>query len=287
MAEPPPPAAFPSLSDALAWAADRLRAAGIDSPRLEARLLAAHAAGLSSTDLIANRPQPFPAQPLAGLVARRASHVPLAYLTGVREFWSLPFHVSDATLIPRPESESVVAAALRCFPDAPGRVLDLGTGTGCLLLSVLSERPQADGIGADRIPAAAALAASNAVDLGLADRAAFLCGNWADAVAGRFALILSNPPYIPTADLSGLMPEVACHEPRSALDGGPVGLDAYARIIADLPRLLAPGGAAVLELGPAQAVAALARAAGLAVVIEPDLAGIPRVAICSLPDRAP
>jgi len=286
------PSAFPSptfdsLGRALDWAAERLRAAGIDNPRLEARLLAAHAAGLSPTDVIGRRTAPLAAQPFTDLVLRRAAHTPLAYLTGTREFWSLPFRVSGATLIPRPESESVVAAALARFPDAPSqseggrRVLDLGTGTGCLLLAVLSERPGTFGLGIDRVPAAAALAAANARDLGLGDRAAFLCGNWADAIVGRFGLVLANPPYIPTAELAALMPEVAVHEPSSALDGGPLGLDAYARILADLPRLLAPGGIAALELGPAGPVAALARGAGFAVEIRPDLAGTPRVAICS------
>ena len=289
MAEATPPSTFCSISfesvgAALDWGADQLRRAGIDNPRLEARLIAAHTAGLSPTELIARRGDPFPAEPFAGLVGRRANHVPLAHLTGVREFWSLPFHVSPATLIPRPESESVVAAALRRLPQvAPARVLDLGTGTGCLLLAVLSERPAAFGIGLDRVPAAAALAARNARDLGLSDRAAFLCGNWGDPIDGRFALVLSNPPYIPAAELDALMPEVSRYEPASALDGGTEGLDAYVRIIADLPRLLAPGGVAVLELGPALGFAGLARAAGFAIEIEPDLAGAPRVAICSLP----
>ena len=289
MVKPTPPSTFcspifESVGAALDWAAGQLRPAGIDNPRLEARLLAAHAAGLSPMELIARRGDPFPAQPFADLVSLRAHHVPLAHLTGVREFWSLPFHVTPATLIPRPESECLVEAALRRLPQAaPARILDLGTGTGCLLLAVLSERPAAHGIGVDRVPAAAELAARNASDLGLSNRAAFLCGDWADAIDGRFALVLSNPPYISTRELVGLMPEVARYEPASALDGGAVGLDAYARIFADLPRLLAPGAAAVLELGPALEVADLARAAGLAFEIEPDLAGTPRAAICSLP----
>jgi release factor glutamine methyltransferase len=158
-------------------------------------------------------------------------------------------------------------------------VLDLGTGTGCLLLAVLAERPRAFGVGVDRVPEAAALAAGNARRNGLAGRATFLAGDWATAIAGRFDLVLSNPPYIETAVIPTLMPEVARHEPAGALDGGADGLDAYRRIVAALPALLAPGGAAVLELGAGQrpAVETLAREAGLKPAgCRADLGGIAR-----------
>jgi release factor glutamine methyltransferase len=216
----------------------------------------------------------------AGLAARLDA-VPMAHILGRRGFWTLDLAVSPATLIPRPDSETLVEAALHLFPDAaaPLRVLDLGTGTGCLLLAVLAERPRAFGVGVDRVPEAAALAAGNARRNGLAGRATFLAGDWATAIADRFDLVLSNPPYIETAVIPTLMPEVARHEPAGALDGGADGLDAYRRIVAALPALLAPGGAAVLELGAGQrpAVETLAREAGLKPAgCRADLGGIAR-----------
>ena len=179
---------------------------------------------------------------LAPLVARREAHEPLALIVGHREFWSLEFAVSPATLIPRPESETLIEAAVAAFAnrEPPRLVLDLGTGTGCLLLAALSEFPAAFGIGVDRSAEAAALAARNAAALHLADRALFVCGDWADALSTRFDLVLGNPPYIPTEDLGSLMPDVARYEPRTALDGGPDGLAAYRRLIPGLPRMLDP-----------------------------------------------
>ncbi|MEO8714690.1 MAG: HemK family protein methyltransferase, partial [Acetobacteraceae bacterium] len=184
----------------------------------------------------------------------------------------------------RPESETLIEAALSVFPDRARvrRVLDLGTGTGCLLLAALSEFPAAFGIGLDLAPAAVALADRNATRLEMADRAAFLAGVWAAPVDGRFDLIICNPPYIPSAEIVSLMPEVSRHEPGSALDGGSDGFDAYRRILPDLPRLLAPGGAAVLEMGQGQAgaLAALAMGAGLTTSTLADLAGVPRALVC-------
>lgn len=267
-----------TVRDAVRTGADRLAAAGgIDNPRLEARLLLAHALRCSFEYLLREPSAAVPPEPYDALLARRAQHEPLAYIVGHREFWGLDFAVSPATLIPRPDSETLVEAALAACP-APKRVLDLGTGTGCLLLAVLHERPTSFGIGTDISPAAAALAAANARTLGLADRAAILCADWAEALRGRFDLILSNPPYIETAAIDRLMPEVAAHEPRRALDGGADGCVAYRRIIADLPRLLAPGGVAVLELGAGQAdqVAAAAATDGFSVTFRTDLAGIQR-----------
>lgn len=268
----------------LCRAGQRLRAAAFEAPRLEARLLLAHALGCLADDLLRDPRAPVaPAASaaFAALLARRLDHAPIAHLTGEREFWSLPFRVSPVTLIPRPDSETLIEAALAAFPDraAVQRVLDLGTGTGCLLLAALGEFPGATGVGVDRVPAAAALAAGNAARLGLANRAAFLAGDWAAAIDGRFGLILCNPPYIVAAALPGLMPEVARHEPATALDGGEDGLVSYRHVLADLPRLLAPGGRAVLESGEGQGAAVAAIAEGLGLVLagcRADLSGTDR-----------
>lgn len=273
-----------TVGEALRVGAERLRAAGIDNLRLEARLLLGHALGLDPPSLLAAPEATVVPEPYLALLARRAAHEPLAFILGTREFWSLPFEVSPATLIPRPESETVIEAALALFSDRATvrSVLDLGTGTGCLLLAALSEFPAAFGVGVDRAPQAAALARHNATDLGLARRAAFLAGDWAGAIGGCFDLVLCNPPYIPRADIPALMPEISRHEPASALDGGWDGLAAYRRLLPELPRLLAADGAAVLEMGQGQADAlvALAARAGLTTSTLTDLAGIPRVLVC-------
>ncbi len=257
----------------------RLAAAGIEAPAREARLLLAHALGRAPESLIGERPPP-PAG-FAALIARRAAREPLAFILGRREFWSLSFAVSPTTLIPRPESETLLESALAAFPDrrAVRRVLDLGTGTGCLLLAALTEFPSAFGVGIDLVAEAALLARANAAALGLAARAAFLAGDWAAAIDAKFDLVLVNPPYIERAALPNLMPEVARFEPRTALDGGADGLDEYRRLMPHLPRLLAENGLAALEIGAggAAAVVRLAEAAGLAVrEARPDLAGSPR-----------
>ena len=264
----------------LAETAATLAEAGVAAPVREARLLLLHALG-RVTGALLDRAERVRAPGLAALVARRAGREPMALILGRQGFWTLDLMVSRDTLIPRADSEAVVEAALAARPDA-ARVLDLGTGTGCLLLAVLSACPAAWGVGVDLSPGAAALAARNAVANGLGGRAVFLCGDWAAAVGGRFDLVLCNPPYIPSAELAGLMPEVAGYEPARALDGGADGLGAYRRIVAALPGLLAPGGVAVLELGVGQdaAVAALARAAGLAVRgVRADLGGIARALV--------
>jgi release factor glutamine methyltransferase len=280
-----------SVGAFLCQAGQVLRAAAIQNPRMEARLLLGHAMGATAEALLRDPRAPVPPEAAArfrAAIRARLAATPVAHIRGSQGFWTLDLAVSTATLIPRSDSEAVVEAALEACPDAkaPLRVLDLGTGTGCLLLAVLAERPHAFGIGVDLVPAAVVLASENARRNGLADRAAFLAGDWAAALAGRFDLVLSNPPYIESAAIAGLMPEVARHEPRSALDGGTDGLDAYRRLAAALPDLLAPGGAAVLELGAGQraAVESLAVAAGLQPVqCRQDLGGIERALVLRQP----
>ena len=250
--------------------------AHLDDPRREARLLLAHTAELTLAAMLFDPAREIDPAAYRAALDRRAAHEPLALIVGQAEFWSLPFRVSPDTLIPRPDSETVVQAALDGCP-APSRVLDLGTGTGCLLLSVLHERPGAWGVGIDRSPGAAALARGNAAALGLGGRCAFVCGSWTNPLGGLFDLVMSNPPYIRSGDLPGLAPGVRVYEPASALDGGTDGLVAYRAILATLPFVLAPGGVAVLEVGYDQAEAVVALAGGGQIV--PDLAGIGRVVV--------
>lgn len=279
-------------SDLLADAERALADAGIDQPRREARWLLAHALGLESAGLLGlGRRALVDADGFVELVRQRVARIPLAYLTGRQGFWTLDLAVSNATLIPRADSETLIEALLLARPNRGQvrRILDLGTGTGCLLLAALAEYPQAWGAGVDLSEAAARLASRNAAANALADRSAFLCGNWADAVGtpgGWFDVILSNPPYIPHDDIATLMPEVAAHEPMQALDGGPDGLVAYRLLMPILARLLAPAGLAVLEIGIGQAtdVSRLAAEAGLAPhAVRPDLGGVDRAVLLTRP----
>ncbi len=235
--------------------------------------------GCDQAALLRDRSQPAPLG-FEALLARRAGREPMALILGRQGFWTLELEVSPATLIPRADTETLIEAALAARPDraAVRRVLDLGTGTGCLLLAALAEFPGAWGLGLDLATDAAALAARNSRALNLADRASFVVADWAAPISGRFDLVLSNPPYIETDDVAGLMPEVARHEPRRALDGGADGLDAYRALLAALPALLAPGGLAVFELGAGQAepVSGLARTAGFTPAVRADLGGLPR-----------
>ncbi|MXP61732.1 peptide chain release factor N(5)-glutamine methyltransferase [Roseomonas sp. M0104] len=289
MSESPPGGACPdpagTVGAFLCRAGQHLRAAAIENPRLEARLLLAEAMGVEQGALLGSPRRPVPPEPaarFAAMLRRRLAHEPMAFILGHQGFWTLDLEVSPDTLIPRADSETVVEAALASLPVPAARVLDLGTGTGCLLLAVLSERPDAFGVGVDLSPAAAALAGRNARRNGLGGRAAFLAGDWAGALAGRFDLVLSNPPYILRESVPGLMPEVALHEPHRALDGGEDGLEAYRRIVAALPDLLTPHGCAVLELGQGQreAVSLLAGSAQLAIRgCRADLNGIERALI--------
>lgn len=262
----------------------RLEAAGVDSPVIDARLLLEAGAGVGRVDIVTDPRRPVSDEQAAAveaLVRRRVAREPIGHILGHKGFWTLDFAVNADVLTPRPETEHLVEVAMETLPKGwPARILDLGVGSGAILLSVLSERPESTGIGVDASEAALAVARANAERLGFGDRATLQQGNWTDGIEGPFDLILSNPPYIPSADIDGLEPEVAKWEPRLALDGGPDGMEPYRRIIADLPRLLAPTGAFAFEVGRGQAdaVRALAEAQGLTTSVpRTDLAGIPRV----------
>jgi release factor glutamine methyltransferase len=274
--------------------AARLREAGIERPAAEARILLSLALGLDDAALVAASGAAVSASQekrLEELVARRMAGEPIARITGEKEFWSRSFRLNAETLVPRPETETLVEAALALFPDrdTPLRALDLGTGSGILLAAILLERPNAKGVGLDRSEAALAVARDNLERLGVGARARWVHGGWDAARGERYDLILSNPPYIPSAEIATLAREVRAFDPGLALDGGTDGCDAYRAIIAELPQLLSDTGAAVLELGAGQetAVAEIARSQGLvaAGAAKPDLAGIPRALILYPPAR--
>lgn len=242
----------------------------------------AEAAGLDQAALLRDPDRRIDAAPFRMMVDRRAAREPLGYILGWQEFWSLRFACSPDTLIPRADSETLIEAALEARPGGVSRILDLGTGTGCLLLAALSEFTGAWGVGVDRNPAAASLAWRNAGALGLQRRCAMAGADWAAPLRGRFDLVLSNPPYIPSGAVSGLMPEVSRFEPMQALDGGADGLAAYRAILESLPGLLAAGGLAVLELGLGQGeqVRALAESTGFRRMnARRDLGGIERALV--------
>ena len=281
-----------TIGTALCAGTAALRQAGIDQPRHEARLLLEAASGLSPTAQLSERHAALnaaTARRFRELIARRAAQEPVSRILGRREFWSLGFAVTPDTLDPRPDTETVVEAVLAAKPDrtAPLRILDLGTGTGCIALALLHEYRHALAVAVDRSPAAIAVARGNAVALGLADRFLPLAGDWTAALRGHFDVIASNPPYVPAGDIDGLAPEVRCHDPHAALDGGGDGLDAYRALAPLAARHIAPGGVVVLEVGfgQAEAVAALLSAADLRISeIRADLAGIPR---CVVAGRQP
>ncbi|WP_298200527.1 peptide chain release factor N(5)-glutamine methyltransferase [Novosphingobium sp.] len=268
-----------TITEALREAATTLSATS-DTARLDAEVLMAHALGVTRSDLLLRHLRNPVPETFAALVERRLGHEPVAYITGRREFFSLPLRVSPAVLIPRGDSEVLVEAALAAQP-AARRVLDCGTGSGALLLAVLAQLRAARGIGVDRSARALAVAAGNAAALGLAPRSAFLQRDWTRtdwaAGLGGADLILANPPYV--ASGAALAPTVAAHEPAGALFAGADGMDDYRRLIPQLPALLAPGGVACVEIGHDQAarVCALAGAAGLTARVHRDLAGADRV----------
>lgn len=276
-----------SVRTLLDEAGRRLAAAAVDSPRLDARILLAAAMATAADRLVGKPDGVVPiaaARRFAGYLERRLAREPVSRILGRREFWSLPFRIGPATLDPRPDSEAIVAAALARLPrrDAPTRILDLGCGSGCLLLALLSELPCAQGLGVDLAPAAVAVATRNATELGLDQRARFRVADWDRGIEGRFDVVLSNPPYIARPALVTLAPEVAMHEPRLALDGGEDGLDSHRAVARAIGRRLLPNGFAVVEIGAEQAAAAtvIYTSAGLKPEgRERDLAGVVRALI--------
>jgi release factor glutamine methyltransferase len=276
-----------TIGSTLGTVAAALEKAGLDEARRRARRLVAAALGLSASDVFAGVDRMITedeGERVAALLARTVKHEPLSRILGLREFWGLEFKLSPDTLDPRPESETIVEAALARLPDRRRayRILDLGTGTGCLLLALLSELPAATGIGVDAAPGAVAAARDNAARLGFAARAEFVVGDWAEPTAEAFDLVVANPPYIATGDMAALPPEVRDFDPLRALDGGADGLAAYRAIAMKLPRLLASGGIFLTEIGQGQArnVVTLLAAQGLIVDnVVPDLAGIPRCVV--------
>ena len=271
--------------------AEKFAAAGLDSPQLDARILVGHALGLDHAALLAASERVLSAgedSAIAVLAERRLAHEPVARIVGTKEFWSLDLRIDDATLVPRPETETVVEAALAAIDRRWSRaralrIADLGTGSGAILLALLSELKNAYGIGSDINPRALATARSNAMRLGQ-NNAAFVACDLAAALHGPFDLIVANPPYIPSSDIATLAPEVRLFDPPLALDGGTDGLNFYRAIAAAAPELLAPDGAMVVEIGAGQAepVATIFAAAGLVPSPpRPDLHGVPRALIAA------
>jgi release factor glutamine methyltransferase len=270
-----------------AWneAKRRLEAAGVDSPVIDARLLLEAAAGATRADILAEPRRELTASQTAaleGYLARREAREPVSHILGAKGFWKVMLRVTPDVLTPRPDTETIVDVALAAFPeDWPFTVLDLGVGSGAILLAILAERPAAHGVGVDVSEAALEVARENAVELGASGRTTFLHASWAaDLEADRFDLVVANPPYIPTKDIATLAPEVRDHEPRLALDGGPDGLAAYRILAPQILRVLKPGGLFAVEFGVDQreAVAGLFSAAGAeALRVTQDLGGRDRV----------
>ncbi len=270
-------------------AARRLAEAGIVSAALDARLLVAEALGLSAAELVAEEWRPVgiaEREKVASVVARRVAGAPVGRILGRREFWGLDFGLGPDTLEPRPDTETLVEAALGLIDAGPGRaaplrLADLGTGSGAILVALLSELPNAVGIGVDRSEGAARMAAANARRNAVGRRAFFVCADWTEALGGSFDYILSNPPYIRTDDIATLPREVREHDPAAALDGGPDGFEPYRRIVPTLDRLLAPEGAALFEIGSDQAegLRRIAGGLGFAAAVQKDLAGHDRVVV--------
>ena len=265
------------ISRALARATEQLSYTS-DTPRLDAELLMAFALGIARDKLILDPPNLVIPAHFFEMVDRRRANEPVAYITGQRAFWTIDLEVGPGVLIPRPDSETLIAAAVEHFAGTagPAHILDLGTGPGTLLLAALDEWPRALGLGIDTSPVALSFAQRNAERLGLSGRAAFQLGDWASGLKGRFDLILCNPPYVATDAETG--PGVAEYEPAEALFAGADGLDDYRRLAPVIAPLLASGGLAAIEIGHDQAApaAALFAAAGHATTLAHDLANRPR-----------
>ena len=265
---PPQPQSL-TLVQAWSRSRDRLKAAGVDSPAIDARLLLEAAAGVTRTDLVGDPYRPLSedqAHTLDGYLERRRRREPVSQILGRKGFWKIMLAVNGHVLTPRPETEVIVDHALRAFGERQAfTILDLGVGSGAILLAILAERPAARGLGVDVSEDALAVARENAANLDLNTRVALLRGDWTTGLGeAGFDLVVSNPPYIPTAVIAELEPEVREHEPRLALDGGPDGLDAYRALAPQVLRVLKPGGRFLLEIGhdQARAVETLMREAG-------------------------
>lgn len=276
-----------SIEGARRALAAQLKSARLDEAELDARILVGAALGLDLTGLITQAARPLTAAEasrLAQHAQRRIAGEPVARILGTREFWGLPFRLSEATLVPRPDTETVVELALEIFRERkashPPRIADIGTGSGAILLALLHEIPDAFGVGTDLSLNALKTARHNATALGLADRAVFVACSYAAALRGPFDLIVSNPPYIPSAEIPKLSIEVREHDPHLALDGGNDGYDAYRALIPQAAERLAPGGALIVEAGQGQAqnIETLMRGGALSLDRPPktDLTGIPR-----------
>jgi release factor glutamine methyltransferase len=275
-AAPEAGAPAPSLRQALLAAATRLRRAAIDNPGDDARRLAAAVLGLTSAELLSAPERPLAPEEVARLdraIARRVQREPTARIIGARDFYGHSFALSSATLEPRPDSETLIIAALQLAREegwlaAPLRILDVGTGSGCLLLTLLLELVNATGVGTDISASALATARENAAALDVAHRSRFVAADALDAIAGKFDIMVSNPPYIRSADIGGLEPEVRCYDPRAALDGGSDGLALFRRLAAGMARVV-PDGWIIVEVGhdQADAVAGLLAAAAIGVEV--------------------
>ena len=270
----------------------KLKDAGIESADLESRIVLKHVLGIGDADLITGGERKISGQESAridSLFQRRLAREPLSRILGQREFHGLIFRVTPDVLDPRPDTETLVDAALLKFKvGPPGRVLDLGTGTGCILIALLKEWPQAEGVAVDISESALDVAKQNAKRHGVENRIAFLRSDWFEKVQGTFDLIVSNPPYIPCRDIPNLDPEVKNHDPILALSGGEEGLDVYKMLITETKKYLRPGGAAFFEIGFGQQndITRIVGNAGATLSrIYPDLGGIPRVAEISYGDN--
>lgn len=275
-----------TLDETMRTARHRLEQAGVDTPALDARILIRAATGLDEVAMIAEGIRAVPENQenlINEWLARRAAGEPVSRILGEKEFYGRSFNVTSATLDPRPDTEILIDRALDWAKaqNRPLRILDLGTGTGCILITLLAELPQASGIGVDINHDAATVSRENAVKHGVETRSQYACGSWFEPIEGqRFDLIVSNPPYIPYADIESLAPEVRNHDPILALAGGIDGLDPYKVIFSALENHLSPGGKAFLEFGfgQAESLARLVDDSNLFLSrITPDLAGIPRV----------